>query len=309
MRSLLRVALPLLLGAAVLLALWQTYRARGDALAFREERARLKREFAERAVVPRGMPVDNPREGIDEARGLLRWYYQEVAALRQRHPRERPHSLDDLLAQRPRATPEERATFEEFFRFAEERFQLLRDGRYDPILVATANGMRLDLLAIRPDRNPASKEQGLRVDFALWGAPRRTDREVQPGGRSVERAALAVSLKQLAFRFIDAAGKPWGEMIGAGEPYLKLADPERFQEDFPPGLLLGSWYVEPFPREAARVRVELAVQVPGTSPAALGAAFALELPVAEEWKLPPGRTFAGQTREDPSLAPAPRGKR
>jgi hypothetical protein len=123
----------------------------------------------------------------------------------------------------------------------------------------------------------------------------------------VERAALSATLRQLTFRFLDAEGRPWGEMTGPGEPLLRLSDPERFQEDFPPGILFGSWAVDAFPREAARVRVSLEVQVGGTGPASATAALAFEAPVAEAWKLPPGERFQGAPRED--AAAAPRGKR
>jgi hypothetical protein len=120
---------------------------------------------------------------------------------------------------------------------------------------------------------------------------------------------MAAVFKQLAFSFLDAEGKPYGEMVGSGEPYLKLADPERFADDFPPGILFGTWWVEPFPREAARVAVAVELQLPGVTAAALQASFAFDAPVAEDWKLPPGEAFRGETREDPSLAPAPAGKK
>jgi len=310
MRSLLRVVVPLVVAGAAFLALWQSFRSRTEALSFRAERARVKREFVERAQVARGLAADRGREAADESRALLRWYFDELQAVRNRHPGQgRPATLAAVLEQRAKAKPEERQMAEEFFRYADERFQALKAGRLDPLFVAGAGGMRLDLLAIQPAPNPATKERGVRIDFALWGVPRRSDREAQPGGHALERAALAVGMKQLSFRFLDADGKPYGEMSGTGEPYLKLSDPERFIDDFPPGILFGSWYVEPFPREAARVAVSLQVQLPGVTAASLSPALSFEAPVAEEWKLPPGESFRGEVREDPSLAPAPRGKK
>jgi hypothetical protein len=307
MKRLLRVALPLAAAAAALLVGWQVIKSRSDSLAARADRARLKREFVERAVVARSMGGDRAREAADESRALLRWYFGEVAALRQRFPGEPPPpSLETLLGQRARSA-EERQTFEEFFRYAAARLASMREGRYDPIFVAAAGGLRLDVLAVEAAPNPATKERGLRVDFALWGVPRRSEREVQPTGRAVERAALSASLRQLAFHFLDADGRPWGEMSGSGEPLLKLGDPERFQEDFPPGILFGTWAVDAFPRQAARVRVSLEVQVAGAGASGAAATLAFEAPVADAWKLPEGEHFKGETREDPSLAP--RGKR
>jgi hypothetical protein len=310
MRPLLRVAIPLALAATALFLLWRTFHARNDALALRVERARIKRELVERAVVARSLAAERPREAAEEGRTLLRWYFEELQAAGNRHPGVR---LDGAPAtppaQRAKATEEERQALEEFRRYADERLQALRAGRHDPLFVTGAAGLRLDVLSIQAGKNPAGGQPAVRIDFALWGAPRRTDREVQGGGRGVERAALVASFPQLSLRFLDAEGKPYGEMSGSGEPYLKLADPERFADDFPPGLLFGTWWVEPFPREAARVAVTLQVSVSGSGAAALTPTFAFEAPVTEAWKLAPGQRFEGMTREDPSLAPAPPGKK
>ena len=70
-------------------------------------------------------------------------------------------------------------------------------------------------------------------------------------------------MKGLQFRFLDAGGKMYGEMSGPGEPYQKLVDPERFAPDFPPGVLLGTWWVELLPREAVSTEVKLDVDVRG----------------------------------------------
>jgi hypothetical protein len=305
MRPLLRVLLPVLLVAAVFLGTWLPFRSRTDALELRAERARLKREFVERALPARVLAADRQREAAEESRALLRWYFEELQGIRNRHPRSASEpSLAALLAQRPKATAEERQTLEEFYRYADERWQALRAGRYDPLLVAGAGGLRLDLISIQPGKSPATQEPGVRIDFALWGAPRRTERESLAGGRATERAGLSASFRHLGLHFVDGEGRPYGEMSGSGEPYLKLTDPERFVEDFPPGVLFGTWWVDPFPREAARVRVTLDVQVAGTAPTAASASLAFELPVAEAWKLPPGVPFRGETRTDPSLAPA-----
>jgi len=309
MRPLLRVALPLALAAAAIFLLWRNFHARNEALALRAERTRVKRELVERAVVARALATDRPREAAEEGRALLRWYFEELQAAGNRHPGiQVDGSLAALLASRPKATEEERRSLEEFWRYADERLQALRAGRHDPLFVAGAAGLRLDVLAIQAGKGP-SGQPAVRIDFALWGAPRRTDREAQGGGRAAERSALVASFPQLALRFLDAEGKPYGEMSGSGEPWLKLADPERFADDFPPGLLFGTWWLEPFPREAARVAVTLQASVSGNGPAALAPAFAFEAPVAEAWKLPPGQRFEGLPREDPSLAPGRPGKK
>jgi hypothetical protein len=160
---------------------------------------------------------------------------------------------------------------------------------------AQAAGLRLDLVSVdagaSPDGGPA-----LRIDFALWGAPRLVERE-RTGDKTVTRTFVPVSLKKLSFRFLDPAGKLYAEMSGPGEPYQKLVDPERFVDDFPPGVLFGTWWVELLPREAATMEMDVEVDVRGATGTGRPATFKLALPVAEGWKLPPGATFQAEVRE------------
>ena len=86
-------------------------------------------------------------------------------------------------------------------------------------------------------------------------------------------------------------------MSGSGEPYMVLKDPERFSGELPPGIALGTWWVDPFPREAARVEVSVSLQVQGMTSAALSRRRSgWELPVPEEWELRPGEASAPNSR-------------
>jgi hypothetical protein len=89
-------------------------------------------------------------------------------------------------------------------------------------------------------------------------------------------------------------------MEGGGEPYQKLSDPERFVDDFPPGVLFGTWWVELFPREAATLTLEVSADLRAPSGAARPVGFTFKLPVPERWKLPPGASYQAEVRE---LAP------
>jgi hypothetical protein len=298
MRKLLVVALPagLAVLAAVLLA--SAFRSRGETNEARIERARLKRDFVERAAVARALPPDRLPDWHAEVSALSRWYFEELRAIRNRHPGEAPRPSGVEAAeseQKGGLKPAQREQLEDFQAFAESRLALLRDGAYAPVVSAAAEGLRLDLVLVEsgpsPDRTP-----GLRVDFALWGAPRYVERE-RVKERTLTRNVVPVAFKRIAFRFLDPAGKLYGEMTGPGEPYQKLADPERFVDDFPPGVLFGTWWVELFPREAASVEIELVADLRAASGAVRPATFVATLPVSEAWRLPPGATFQAEVRE------------
>jgi len=284
----------LALGAGALLLV--TFRSRGEGAEARLARAQLKREFLERGAPSRQLPADRARDWRDDSRALLRWYFDELAAIAARYPGERKKPPEPAGKGKGREK-DGQAAQAEWQRYAEERMALMRDGKYEPVLSGGENSLRLDLLALEPAANPASGEKGIRVEFALWGVPRRVDRETQVGtSRTVTRVTVPVTFRELSVRFLDAKGKPYGEMTGPGEPYQKLADPERFVEDFPPGILFGTWYLDLFPREAARAELVLSAEARGAGAAVL-AGYRFELPLREEWKLPVGEPFKAQMRE------------
>jgi hypothetical protein len=301
MKKLLAVALPA--GLAVLIAVWATgsFRSRGEAFEARLERSRLKRDFAERAALARAIPPDRLTEWRDEALALARWYFEELTAIRNRHPLEpaRPATTDADGEGKGRKAEKERAVREEFQRYAEGRFTLLKEGRYAALRSAVDAGLRLDLLAVEKGSSPEGGATQLRIDVALWGAPRYVERE-RAGERTATRNVVPVSFRTLAFRFLDASGKQVAEMSGGAEPYYKLADPERFVDDFPPGVLFGTYWVDLFPREVASVEIELDASARGASGAERPASFKIDVPVPDEWKIPPGATYQAEIRQAPA---------
>lgn len=304
MKKLLVVALPA--GIVILGAVWifSTLRERSEASAAQLERAQLKREFVERAAVGRALPADRIDEWRDEAGALFRWYLQELSAIRNRHPTVPPAPSGALAAAEERKgkfSDKEKASYEEWQKLADGRFTLVKEARYAPLFTATAEGMRLDLIAIETGANPAGGGTAIRIDFALWGAPRRVEKDRQ-GDVTTTKVILPVVFRQIAFRMLDEKGKLYGEMSGAGEPYRKLVDPERWVEDFPPGVLFGTWWVDLLPREAVTCEMSLDLSVRGANGNERPALFKFTLPVREEWRLAPGAAYEAQTRE---AAPTP----
>jgi hypothetical protein len=298
MRKIFLVALPFGLAVLAGILLFTTSRAASDAAEARLERARLKRDFGERAQAAKAIPADRLPEWQAEVTALSRWYFDELTAIRNRHPNEPPRPTASRAAEDDRKgklKKEEREAIADFQQYADSRLKLLRESRYVPVASAFAEGLRLDLLAIEPGASPGGAP-GLRIDFALWGAPRYLERE-RSGDKQVVRTAVPVLFRRLAVRFLDPAGKLYGEMSGAGEPYQKLSDPERFADEFPPGMLFGTWWVELFPREAATAELEVAADLRAPSGAVRPATFQARLAVPESWKLPPGTAFQAEVRE------------
>lgn len=299
MKKLLVVALPagiLIFGAV---AIFSTLRDRGEQGAVLVERAQLKREFVERAAVGRAIAPERIDEWRDEAAALFRWYLQELSSIRNRHPTVPAAQSGAKAAAEERKgkfTEKDKASYEEWQKLADGRFTLIKEARYAPLFTATAEGMRIDLLAVETGAHPAGGGTGLRIDFALWGAPRRVEKDKQ-GDVTTTKVLLPIVFRALAFRMLDEKGKLYGEMSGPGEPFRKLIDPERWVEDFPPGVVFGSWWVDLLPREAATAEFDVDTSVRGASGNERPAVFRFKLPVREEWRLAPGATYEAQTRE------------
>jgi hypothetical protein len=283
-----------LLGAVFLM---DAFRARGASAEARLERARLKREFAERSAMARTLPALPPDAWREEAGSLLRGYLESMAAVRNRFPAEppRPGALEAAEGEKKKLDDKAKANLAEFQKYAEDRFALLQGGRYAPLVSAVSEGLRLDVIGVQSGPNPDGGGPALRVDFALWGAPRVLERE-GGGDRTTTRTLSLVALKALTFRFLDDKGAPWGEMSGGGEPYIKLVDGERFVEDFPPAVLFGTWWVDLLPRPPVTMQLSLEASLRGAGGRDRPAVFDVALPIEEGWRLPPGAEYKAEVR-------------
>jgi len=297
MRPALKVLVTAVVAVAVLAWLFGAWRRVSQQAEARYARERLKREFLERSEVARELSCDQAGDWRVEVRALSHWYADEVLSVRNRYPEGLGAPAEGAPAPRD---PEKEGARADWRRYAEDRFKVFSDGHYDPVACSVDRGMHLDLLSVEPAANPAGGSRALRVEFALWGAPRRTDREVPPGGgRATVHTVIPCAFKELKVQMLDAQGKTCAEMSGPGEPYQKLADPERFVEEFPPGILFGAWYWDALPREAARLVVTLPLESHGLAGATAVANFRFDLPVSDSWRLPPGEAFQAETREAP----------
>jgi hypothetical protein len=269
------------------------YRNRVEDYEFLRAQDRLRLDFLERAVWVRSIPNDDTYG--DENAALLKWYFAELTDLFNRFPKKRnaPDGMAELEARARKGfvSSQDVETAKEWYDTAKEMYAAMEKG-YRPHLTAHKEAMRLDVVSVR--RALLNGQPRLRVDFLLWGVPRQmTGRETE-GGQKQKRMTVQVAFKQLAFKFLDGKGNIVAEMSGGGEPHLKVEYPERWIATFPPQALTGTWYLEVFPREAARVAWSVEVQGRSLNGNEVVAKFDWEVPVHDDWKLKEGEKWEAQ---------------
>jgi hypothetical protein len=290
---------PLAIGAVLIGAVvaYSAFRSSAEESRAQVERALLKREFIERTSVARGLATDRLKEWKDEIRAILRWYFDEITAIQNRHPGEKRASELTGAPENKLAKESEKATRAEFAKYAVDRFDMLRDGKYEPIYAAVDQGLHIDFLSFGPSQGPDG-QKALRIDFAIWGVPRRIEREVATATSSATtRVVVPVAFKELAFKFFVEEDKLFAGMAGAAEPYMKIADPERFVEDYPPGVMFGSWYVDLMPAETLKVEMTLTLEVRGSAGADLAVSYKWIMDAKDEWKLRPGEVYKAEIQQ------------
>src|SRR6266542_7107872 len=132
MRKLLVVALPIGLAVLAGILLFSTARNLSESADARLERARLKRDFTERAQAAKAIPPDRLPEWQAEVTALSRWYFDELTAIRNRHPGEppRPSGVQaEEEKKKGKVKPQERDAIADFQGRSEARLAVLREAR------------------------------------------------------------------------------------------------------------------------------------------------------------------------------------
>ena len=178
--------------------------------------------------------------------------------------------------------------------YAEERWALVKGGRYAPLASAVAEGLRLDVLAVQPGPIPDGARP--RAPGRLRALGRAAARwSGRPGEKGTLKHRARCPLRQLAVRLLDGQGAVFGGMQSAAASRTRSwPTRERFVEDFPPSVLFGTYWLELLPRPPTSLELELTAAVRGAAGRERPAVFTVALPIDESWRLPPGRRVQGR---------------
>ncbi len=247
---------------------------------------KLKRGYLER--------VGWMREGSDaqkfqsDVKLFLASYFADVDALVKKHALN--PKFDDYLRAREQSAEKaapvaDPAVGRAAFDRVSQTFQAMKEGRYTPLLTATDQGLRLDVVS-----GDLRSEAGGQVVFpiVLWGA----QTEIHEDRASRTQKAVALVSMDATWKLFDAAGKLKGE-IHVGNPSLRIDYPERFIPLFPPQMVLGEYRIDRVPAEAETMEMAVDVTARASWGSVRKSSFSWKVPVKREWKLAPGEAWQG----------------
>lgn len=271
---------------------------------------RVRREFLERAPLARSM-ADLGKYRFEQQQ-LFKWYFNELTDHYNRFAAFKDYEkFEDDLEQRKRqkkVKDQEYAQYLERYKAVKAFWDLARAGKYDPVFSTADKGLRFDVYDVQ--QQPGDK---VRLSFALYGTQRKWSEDSSSGSK-VKRLTVNAAFQEMVLSGLDGDGKQITEMRATGEPF-KIDNPERFIEEFPPGLVFGYYDLPKIPAEVVTIQLTFDL---ATRSVLTGEDVPLKVewkqPAPPEWKLAAGARWEGaqeQVREAPEeeAAPAKKGKR
>lgn len=261
-------------------------------LKFENERHAIKERFAER--IPALAAADEEHAGFDLTQAI-RNYGKELAELYKKYPEFR--DVDSIL-KRHEAEYKEGKKEESKMRGVRERismtkdvWQRLLDDKYKPIVTVHGPSLRLDFFDIEK-KNQDGQDQLFIHSLFVGGV---ADKSMTYGPIQMVLPLAddeATAKKRKAGQLKDNKEQRRAELNGGGEPAILIPEPEKFVEDFPPGVMIGLYQFPLFPAEAKALELTMNFEFknPGGGRVVNDMKFK-PIEVKPEWKLPAGASF------------------
>lgn len=267
---------------------------------------RIRKEYLERSPLARDMA--DPTKYREEMKSLWKWYFGELTDHYNKWGSFKNYErfLDDIDSKKKnkKIKDQEYAQYEERYKMAKGFWDMMKEGRYDPIWTASDKGLRFDIYKIEPVAD--AKEPKFRLWVALQGAQRKWNVDQAAGGPKVYKMNVNATFANLVIQGFDEKDKQLIELPVTGEPF-KIDHPERWIEEFPPGIVFGYYDLPLFPAELERdkkpvplAKLEFAFNVNTRSVVSgeeVAAAFTWKTPPLPSLKLAPGQKWEGATEE------------
>lgn len=260
-------------------------------LKFENERAALKEKFAEK--VPH-IAVSDPEHATYDLIQGFKNYAKDLADLYRKYPE---FKGQQPALERYEQEYKDKKIDESKMRLIRERVDLakkvftsLSKGDYKPVAMASDKTVRMDIYDIA--KVSEGGEDKLFWHMLIINAP--SDKATSFGPINMELPLeddASTARARKAGRLADNKAIRKATVSGPGEPNTLVNEPDKWFEDFPPGMMIAYYNFPMFPGEAKGLDLtfDLGVRNPGGGD--IKNVLKFSLPLKSEWKLPAGASF------------------
>ncbi|MGC4114103.1 MAG: hypothetical protein QM765_05645 [Myxococcales bacterium] len=280
-----------------------TYRKAKNEYEHKLDLERIRREWLERQPLARQLAA--PDKYRFEQQALFKWYFNELTEHYNKFQGMKDYEKfgDDLEAKKraKKVKDNEYTLLSERYKSTLDFWELAKGNKYDPVFTAVDNGLRFDIYKVESIADP--KEPKLRLSYALWGTQRKWSVDTSAGSK-VLKLNVNASFHELTVLGLDEAGKEVTRMTAAGDPY-KIDNPERFIEEFPPGVVFGAYDLPKIPSNVNTVEITWDIGTRSVlSGEEVSGKFVWKQPLPSEWKGGNWSDAQEQVREAEEPVPA-----
>ncbi|MEW5849685.1 MAG: hypothetical protein AB2A00_12780 [Myxococcota bacterium] len=269
-------------------------------LKFENERYALKQRFA--AKIPHLQSVEDEKAAFD-LQTAVKEYAKSLAELYKKYPEFRD---PDSILKRWEKDYQDKKVDEGKIRGARERVTLVKGlwekfltDNYKPVMTSADKSLRVDIYNV--EKKAVDGQDKLIVHVAyIGGTP---DKSMGFGGIEMQIPLAdddATAKKRAKGELKDNKQERKATVSGGGEPNTLILEPEKWVEDFPPGIVIGYYDFPLFPAEAKSMELTMDFEFknPGGGRVANAVKFK-PMELKPEWKLPEGSSFEAdeQTEE------------
>lgn len=269
-------------------------------LKFEADRAALKQKFAAR--VPHLIQSDDEHAAFDLV-SAVKNYGKDLSELYKKYP---DFKDPDAALHRYENDYKDKKIDENKMRGIRERVTLVKGvwehllkGDYKPVAVGRDKSLRMDIYDI--SKKAADGEDKLFINVLFLGLV--PDKSMSYGAIAMDiplEDDEVTAKKRKAGQLKDNKAERKAQVNGGGEPNTMVPEPDKWVEDFPPGMGIGFYNFPMFPGEAKSLDLSFTFDVKNPGGGHIENNLKYKLPIKPEWKLPHGANYGADEQAETS---------
>jgi len=267
-------------------------------LKFEAERGELKEKFQSR--IPHLIQSDGEHASFDLT-SAVKNYAKDLAELYKKYPDQRD---PDAALKRFEQDYKDKKIDEQKMRGIRERVALVKDvweklvkGEYKAQYTSHDKSLRMDIYDIQKKSQDGEDKLFVHVLF-VGSVP---DKSMTYGAIAMDvplEDDEATAKKRKAGQLKDNKAERKAQISGGGEPNTLVTEPDKWVEDFPPGIGVAFYNFPLFPGEAKGMELSLNFDVKNAGGGHVSNDLKYKMDLKPEWKLPAGAAYGADEAND-----------